>query len=94
MEYDNSNRGSIWKNEKKREGKQDPDFTGSQNIVCAGCGEAHDYWVSAWRRKEGASEKAPALSFTVKRKDGKPAPGPAPRGAKCDDDMGGDSIPF
>jgi len=82
-EYDNTNRGSIWKNDKKETDKH-PDFTGSLNV------DGHDYWVSAWRRKEGASEKAPALSFTVKRKDGKPAPGP--RTAKRDDMD--DQIPF
>lgn len=63
--FDDTNRGSIWKNDKRREGKQDPDFTGSLNV------DGHDYWVSAWKRKDGASEKAPALSFAVKRKDGK-----------------------
>lgn len=64
--YDDRNRGQIWKNEKKRPDKQDPDFTGSLNV------DGKDYWVSAWKRKEGAAERAPALSFTVKQKDGKP----------------------
>lgn len=61
--FDNRNRGSIWKNDKKREGKQDPDFTGSLNV------EGVEYWVSAWKRKEGAADNAPALSFTVKPKE-------------------------
>lgn len=71
-EYDNRNRGSIWKNEKK-ETEKHPDFTGSQNVCCPKCGEATDFWVSAWRRREGAAERAPALTFSVKPKDGKPA---------------------
>ena len=62
MEYDNTNRGSIWKNEKK-ETEKHPDFTGSLNV------EGVEYWVSAWKRKPDASAKAPALSFSIKPKD-------------------------
>ena len=65
-QYDNSNRGAIWKNEKKDSDKH-PDFTGQLNVG------GHDYWVSAWKRKPGAPDSAPALSFSVKLKDGKPA---------------------
>ena len=60
--YDNKNRGSIWKNEKKEQDTH-PDFTGTLNV------EGVEYWVSAWKRKEGASPKAPALSFSVKPKE-------------------------
>jgi hypothetical protein len=63
MAYDNTNRGSIWKNKKKREGKQDADFTGSLNV------NGVEYWVNAWKRKEGAADKAPALSFSIRPKD-------------------------
>lgn len=63
MAYDNTNRGSIWKNEKKRAGKQDADFTGSLNV------NGVEYWVNAWKRKEDAAEKAPALSFSIRLKD-------------------------
>lgn len=62
-DFDNTNRGSIWKNDKMRPGKQDPEFTGTLNV------EGVEYWVSAWKRKEGASVNAPALSFTVKPKE-------------------------
>lgn len=61
-EYDNTNRGSIWKNDKKDSDKH-PDFTGSLNVGGV------EYWVSAWKRKEGAAAKAPALSFSIKPKD-------------------------
>lgn len=63
QEFDNTNRGSIWKNDKKETDKH-PDFTGSLNV------EGVEYWVSAWKRKQGASDKAPALSFSIKMKDG------------------------
>lgn len=64
-QYDDRNRGSIWKNDKKDSDKH-PDFTGSLNV------DGKDYWISAWKRKPGASDRAPALSFSVKPKDGKP----------------------
>ena len=60
--YDNNNRGSIWRNEKK-ETDTHPDFTGSATI------NGVDMWVSAWKRKPDAKEKSPALSFTFKAKD-------------------------
>ena len=62
MGYDNTNKGAIWANSKK-ETETHPDFTGSINV------EGKDYWVSGWKRKEGAHEKAPALSFSIKLKD-------------------------
>jgi hypothetical protein len=79
MAYDNTNRGAIWKNDDKREDKH-PDFKGSINV------DGREYWVSAWKRKEGAPAKSPALSFSVKPKD--------ERAQQSTDDMGGDRIPF
>jgi len=100
MAFDNTNRGSIWPNKKKRPDKQDADFTGSLNV------NGVEYWVNAWKRKEGASADAPSLSFTVRPKDGQaeqPAPttqraapkrpDPISTGRGRNDDMD-DSIPF
>lgn len=67
-QYDNTNRGSIWKNERKREGKQDADFTGTLNV------DGKEYWVNAWRRKDGASAKAPALTFSIRAKVNESSP--------------------
>lgn len=61
-DYDNTNRGSIWKNDKK-ETEKHPDFTGSVNV------EGKEYWLSAWKRRPDQSDKAPALSFSLKAKD-------------------------
>ena len=61
-EFDKTNRGSIWKNDKKEKDTH-PDFTGSLNVGGV------EYWVSAWKRKEGAAAKAPALSFSIKPKE-------------------------
>jgi len=58
QEYDNTNRGSIWRNERK-EKETHPDFTGTINV------EGKEFFLNAWKRKPGASDKAPALSFIV-----------------------------
>lgn len=85
MDYDNTNRGAIWKNEDK-ESDTHPDFKGQLNV------DGVEYWVSAWKRKPDANEKAPALSFSIKAKDApqksKPEPKKAGRPAMDDD------IPF
>jgi hypothetical protein len=61
--YDNTNRGSIWKND-RRETERHPHFTGVANI------DGKDFYVSAWKRSEDANPKAPALTFSFKPKDG------------------------
>lgn len=61
-EYDQTNRGSIWRNEKKEKDTH-PDFTGSLNV------NGQEFWVNAWKRKDGANPKAPALSFSIKPKE-------------------------
>ena len=61
-QFSNTNRGSIWKNEKKLTDTH-PDFTGALNV------EGVEYWVSAWKRKPDASPNAPALSFSIKLKE-------------------------
>jgi hypothetical protein len=93
MAYDNTNRGSIWKNKKKREGKQDADFTGSLNV------NGVEFWVNAWKRKDDASADAPALSFSIRPKEDQgqqPAPkraDPFSSGRSLKADMD-DDIPF
>ena len=62
MGYDNTNRGQIWKNDKK-ETENHPDFKGSINI------DGKEYWLSGWKRKAGANPKAPALSLSVQPKE-------------------------
>lgn len=64
-QYDETNRGSVWRNEKKEKDTH-PDFTGSLNV------NGVEYWVSAWKRKADANPKAPALSFSIKPKDDSP----------------------
>jgi len=84
-DYDNTNRGSIWTNEKKATEKH-PDFTGSLNV------EGKEYWISAWRGN-GENPKAPKLNFSVKAKDAMPAKASKPAPA-FDDDLDLSSPPF
>lgn len=77
--YDNTNRGAIWKNDNKQSEKH-PDFKGDLNI------NGVIYNVSAWKRKPDASPKAPLLSFSVSKREmpdhvrqaAQPAPQPDP----------------
>lgn len=60
-QYDNTNRGAIWNNTRQRPGKTDPHFTGTINV------EGQEYWISAWKRREGAPDTAPVLSLSVRK---------------------------
>jgi hypothetical protein len=62
MAYDNTNRGSIWKNDRKA-AETHADFAGTINV------EGVDYWLNGWLRKADAKPTAPSMSFTVKRKE-------------------------
>jgi hypothetical protein len=62
MEYDNTNRGALWRNERKQTDKH-PDYTGEVDV------EGVVYWVSAWKGKTGNNPKAPILSFSLKKKE-------------------------
>lgn len=83
-EYDNTNRGAIWKNDDKQSEKH-PDFKGSINI------EGVEYWVSGWKRRAGASPKSPALSLSVQAKEEQAKPAKAAQTAAIDFD---DDMPF
>lgn len=65
MPYDNTNRGQIWKNDKK-ETDNHPDFKGSLNV------DGEEYWISAWKRKSDANPNSPALKFAIRKKDSQP----------------------
>ena len=64
MDYDNTNRGSLFKNDKKETDKH-PDYKGKINVG------GTDYWLSAWI-KEGKSGKF--MSLSVSEMDSKPKP--------------------
>ena len=117
MEYDNSNRGAIWKNDKK-ETEKHPDFTGEHNVTIHNgmtnyknevivddiekylikdatgkvTGFKMDFYVNAWKRKPGASEKTPALSFTLSPKNKQSAK--ADSGEMFPNNIVEDDLPF
>jgi hypothetical protein len=63
--YDNSNRGSVWKNE-DRKSDSHPQFKGSAEV------DGVEYWVSGWLRKPAANPKAPAMNFSFSVKENQP----------------------
>jgi len=58
-EFDNTNRGSLFKNDKKTEEKH-PDLSGSINI------EGVEYWISSWKKTSKAG--TPFFSLSVRQK--------------------------
>lgn len=101
-EYDNRNRGALWGNRDKQQ-ENHPDFKGELDV------DGRKYWVSAWKRREDASPKAPALSFSIKPKEDQPQreapisqraqaqvrrPDPISTGRPRHDDELDDQIPF
>lgn len=81
--YDNNNRGALWKNERRNSDKH-PNLTGSAEI------NGVEYWVSAWTSKEGGKKPVVSLSFKPKEER---AESPAPAQASADFDLDED-IPF
>ena len=83
MQYDNTNRGSLFKNDRK-EKETHPDLKGSINI------NGQEFWLSGWSKVTSKGDKM--LSLSVTPKDGQaPAKPAAPQKAApapdFDDDM-------
>ena len=60
MEYDNTNKGALFGNTRKREGKKDPDLQGKINI------EGAERWLSGWfftYEKDGEKKRGINLSL-------------------------------
>lgn len=58
-DYDNNNRGVLFKNDRKETDKH-PDYTGSINVG------GTDYWLSAWIKK---GQRGKFMSLSVKPKE-------------------------
>ena len=80
-DFDNTNRGVLFKNEKKTSDTHS-DYTGNINVG------GTEYWLSAWI-KTGKSGKF--MSLSVKPKDAKQAPKAAPKRQEPEDDS---DVPF
>lgn len=57
-QYDNTNRGILFENDRKR-GNKDPDCKGTINV------DGRDYWISGWWKD---TKKGEALSLSVQEK--------------------------
>ena len=66
MNYDNNNRGALWKNDKQTTDKH-PNLKGQAEI------NGVEYWVSAWTSKEGGKKPLVSLSFTPKEEQAQSA---------------------
>ena len=60
MEYDNSNRGVLFKNDRK-EKETHPDYKGSYTN-----GDGQEFWLSAWLKKDKNGNTFMSLSTTAK----------------------------
>lgn len=58
-EFDSTNRGTLFKNDKKTEEKH-PDMSGSINI------EGVEYWISGWKKQSKAGTGFISLSVRAK----------------------------
>lgn len=84
--YDNTNTGSLFKNDKGDNEKR-PDYKGSVNV------DGVEYWLSAWIRTAGdnskrAGEKFMSLKLEAKEQQQAQQPSPKPQAAVDQD------IPF
>ncbi len=59
MSFDNTNRGALFKND-RRDKDTDPDYRGTINID--GC----DFWLNAWMKESKTGDKFMSLSVRPK----------------------------
>ena len=77
-QYDNTNRGSLFKNDKKTEEKH-PDLSGSINI------EGTEYWISGWSKVSKGGQKFISLSVRQKQEQTRQSSQPT-RATKTEDE--------
>lgn len=88
-QYDNTNKASLWKNDRKTEDKH-PDYKGSVNV------EGVEYWMSGWINTAGPNSKRAGekyISLRLEMKEGQQAK-PAPQPQQAQPDPLDDDIPF
>jgi transposase-like protein len=60
-DYDNTNSGALFKNNRKEQGSNQPDMTGVLNV------EGKDYRVSAWSNESKAGTKYFSMKISEKQ---------------------------
>lgn len=63
-DYDNTNRGVLFANERKQDGDRKPDRTGTLNV------DGVEYFIDGWLKTSANGKKF--MSLSVKRKDQQP----------------------
>jgi uncharacterized protein (DUF736 family) len=76
-QYDNTNRGALFKNDDK-ESDNHPDYKGSINVA------GKEFYLSAWIKESKAGKKY--MSLSVQPKDERPAAKPAAKTPVDDDE--------
>ena len=80
--FDNTNRGALFKNDRKEAGDKKPEYTGSLNV------EGVEFFLDAWLKKSAAGVSF--MSVSVKHKDKQTQAAPqrkAPEPMEMDADM-------
>lgn len=83
-EFDSTNRGSIFKNDKKTEDKH-PDLNGSINV------DGKDYWISGWKKTSKAGTGFISLSVRPKQEQSRQSSQPTKKSKEPD---GWDDLDF
>lgn len=69
MTYDNTNSGSLFRNEKK-ERDTHPDARGEAEVMCPHCNNTVAFWLSAWtnviKKGKRAGQKMQSIKFSLK----------------------------
>ena len=86
-EYDNTDKGALFKNDRKETDKH-PDYRGSLNVG------GTDYWISAWLKTSKAGTKFMSLSLSAKDENRAPNPQKAKAAPEPDFDDDISELPF
>lgn len=65
-DFNNINRGVLFKNDKK-ESDRHPDYTGESSVECAQCHHVTDTRVAVWVKESKNGRKYMSMSYTEKQ---------------------------